>query len=85
MVGLVGGWQGVKINDPWNRGGGEGRIFCKSYCVCWGGGGGGSGGRIRILPLVFMFQKCSSFWGPSSLKRLLPITLSFLDSVLYEI
>ena len=39
--------------------------------------------RIRFLPLVFMFQKCLSFWGPSPPE--MPITLSFLDSVLYEI
>ena len=62
------GGRGSKINNPWNREGGEGHIFCKSYCVCvWGGKGGGGGNvrRIRILPLVFMFQKCLSFWGPS--------------------
>ena len=66
------GGRGSKINKPWNREWGEGHIFCKSYCVCvcvWGGGGGGLGRgkgnvrRIRILPLVFMFQKCLSFWG----------------------
>ena len=39
--------------------------------------------RIRILPLVFMFQKCLSFWGAFTPE--MPITLSFLDSVLYEI
>ena len=64
------GSRGSKINNPWNSEGGEGHIFCKSYCVCVcgrGEGGGGRGGgnvrRIRILPLVFMFQKCLSFWG----------------------
>ena len=52
------GGRGLKINNPWNREGGECHIFCKSYCVCVcvGGGGGGGGGmnvrRIRILPLV---------------------------------
>ena len=39
--------------------------------------------RIRILPLVFMFQKSLSFWGAFTPE--MPITLSFLDSVLYEI
>ena len=24
------GGRGSKLNNPWNRGGGEGRIFCKS-------------------------------------------------------
>ena len=39
------GGRGSKINNPWNREGGEGHIFCKSYCVCvCGGGGGGWGG-----------------------------------------
>ena len=69
------GGRGSKINNSWNREGGEGHIFCKSYCVCVceGGGGRGEGNvrRIRILPLVFMFQKCLSFWGPSPLKCLL--------------
>ena len=68
------GGRGSKINNPWNREGGEGHIFCKSYCVCvceGGGGGEGNVRRIRILPLVFMFQKCLNFWGPSPLKCLL--------------
>ena len=41
------GGRGSKINNPWNREGGEGHIFCKSYCVCVceGGGGGGRGMR----------------------------------------
>ena len=59
------GGRGSKINNPWNREGGEGHIFCKSYCVCvceGGEGGEGNVRRIRILPLVFMFQKCLSFW-----------------------
>ena len=56
------GGRGSKINNPWNREGGEGHIFCKSYCVCvCEGGGEGNVRRIRILPLVFMFQKCLSF------------------------
>ena len=41
------GGRGSKINNPWNREGGECHIFCKSYCVCvcvGGGGGGGEGG-----------------------------------------
>ena len=44
------GGRGSKINNPWNREGGEGHIFCKSYCVCvcvwWGGGGGGGEGGM---------------------------------------
>ena len=50
-----------------------------------GGGGGGGGGnvrRIRILPLVHvseMFKLLGAFTPE------MPITLSFLDSVLYEI
>ena len=35
------GGRASKINNPWNREGGEGHIFCKSYCVCVCGGGGG--------------------------------------------
>ena len=81
------GGRGSKITNPWNREGGEGHIFCNSYCVCVceGGGGRGEGNvrRIRILPLVFMFQKCLSFWGAFTPE--MPITLSFLDFVLYEI
>ena len=39
------GSRGSKINNPWNREGGEGNIFCKSYCVCvWGRGRGVGGG-----------------------------------------
>ena len=47
-----------------------------------GGGGGGDGRRIRILPLVFMFQK---YFKLGAFTPEMPITLSFLDSVLYEI
>ena len=68
------GGRGSKINNPWNREGGKCHIFCKSYCVCvceGGGRGEGNVRRIRILPLVFMFQKCLSFWGLSPLKCLL--------------
>ena len=74
--GRIGGWvaRGSKINNPWNREGGEGHIFRNSYCVCVCVGGGG----IRILPLVFMFQKCLSFWGPSPLKCLLLFPFSIL-------
>ena len=46
MVGLVGGWQGSEIKNPWNREGREGHIFCKAYCNCvcgWEGGGSGGG------------------------------------------
>ena len=41
------GGSGSKMNNHWNREGGEGHIFCKSYCVCVcvGGGGGEGGGR----------------------------------------
>ena len=79
------GGRGSKINNHWNREGGEGHIFCKSYCVCvcvWWGGGGGNVRRIRILPLVHvseMFKLLGAFTPE------MPITLSFLDSVLYEI
>ena len=66
------GGRGSKINNPWNREGGEGHIFCKSYCVCvCGGGGGGGCEEDQNSPLVFMFQKCLSFLGPSPLKCLL--------------
>ena len=43
------GGRGSKINNPWNREGEEGHIFCKSYCVCVceGGGGGGRGGECE--------------------------------------
>ena len=44
------GGRGSKINNPWNREGGEGHIFCKSYCVGGGGGEGWNVRRIRILP-----------------------------------
>ena len=39
------GGRGSKINNPWNREGGEGHIFCKSYCVCVCERGGGEGGE----------------------------------------
>ena len=86
MVGLVGGWQGVKINNPWNREGGEGHIFCKSYCVCVCEGGGGGGGECEddqnssiSLHVSEMFKLLGAFTPE------MPIILSFLDSVLYEI
>ena len=82
MVGLVGGWQGVKINNPWNREGGEGHIFCKSYCVCVCGGGGEceeDQNSSISLHVSEMFKLLGAF-TPEML-----ITLSFLDSVLYEI
>ena len=37
------GGRGSKINNPWNREGGEGHIFCKSYCVCVSVRGEGGG------------------------------------------
>ena len=37
------GGRGSKINNPWDREGGECHIFCKSYCVCVCVGGGGGG------------------------------------------
>ena len=42
------GGRGSKINNPWNREGGEGHIFCKSYCVCvWGGRARGRRGECE--------------------------------------
>ena len=42
------GGSGSKINNPWNREGGEGHIFCKSYCVCvCVGEEGGRGEYVR--------------------------------------
>ena len=88
------GGRGSEINNPWNREGGEGHIFCKSYCVCVcvGGGGGGAGvgggerGECEVdqnssisLHVSEMFKLLGAFTPE------MPITLSFLDSVLYEI
>ena len=82
------GGRGSKIKNPWNREGGEGHIFCKSYCncVCVGGGGGGQGGECEedqnssiSLHVSEMFKLLGAFTPE------MPITLSFLDSVLYEI
>ena len=80
------GGRGSKINNPWNREGGEGHIFCKSYCVCVCGGGGGGGGECEedqnssiSLHVSEMFKLLGAF----TLE--MPVTLSFLDSVLYEI
>ena len=40
------GGRGSKIKNPWNREGGEGHIFRKSYSNCvWGAGGGVGRGR----------------------------------------
>ena len=81
------GGRGSKINNPWNREGGEGHIFCKSYCVCVceGGGGGEGGGECEedqnssiSLHVSEMFKLLGAFTPE------MPITLSFLDSVLYE-
>ena len=81
------GGRGSKINNPWNREGGEGHIFCKSYCVCvYEGVGGGGGGECEedqnssiSLHVSEMFKLLGAFTPE------MPITLSFLDSVLYEI
>ena len=83
------GGRGSKINKPWNRELGEGHIFCKSYCVCvcgGGGGGGGEGGKCEedqnssiSLHVSEMFKLLGAFTPE------MPITLSCLDSVLYEI
>ena len=77
------GGRGSKINNPWNREGGEGHIFCKSYCVCvWGGGGGEceeDQNSSISLHVSEMFKLLGAFTPE------MPITLSFLDSVLYEI
>ena len=80
------GGRGSKINNPWNREGGEGHIFCKSYCVCVCEGGGEGGGECEedqnssiSLHVSEMFKLLGAFTPE------MPITLSFLDSVLYEI
>ena len=81
------GGRGSKINNPWNREGGEGHIFCESYCVvCVRGGGGGGGGECEedqnssiSLHVSEMFKLLGAFTPE------MPITLSFLYSVLYEI
>ena len=81
------GGRGSKINNPWNREGGEGHIFCKSYCVfvcVWGGGEGGGEceedqNSSICLHVSEMFKLLGAFTPE------MPITLSFLDSVLYEI
>ena len=81
------GGRGSKINNPWNREGGEGHIFCKSYCVCVCEGGGEEGGgeceedqnSSISLHVSEMFKLLGAFTPE------MPITLSFLDSVLYEI
>ena len=47
------GGRGSKINNPWNREGGEGHIFCKSYCVCVCAGVGGETGKgERVIYFV---------------------------------
>ena len=81
------GGRGSKINNPWNREGGECHIFCKSYCVCVCVGGGGGGGdeceedqNSSISHHVSEMFKLLGAITPE-----MPITLSFLDSVLYEI
>ena len=79
------GGRGSKINNLWNREGGEGHIFCKSYCVCVCEGGEGGGEceedqNSSISPHVSEMFKLLGAFTPE-----MPITLSFLDSVLYEI
>ena len=80
------GGRGSKINNPWNREGGEGHIFCKSYCFCVCVEGGGRRGECEedqnssiSLHVSEMFKLLGAFTPE------MPITLSFLDSVLYEI
>ena len=74
------GGRGSKINIPWNREGGEGHIFCKLYCV-WGGGGKCEEDQNSSISLHVseMFKLLGAFTPE------MPITLSFLDSVLYKI
>ena len=43
------GGRGSKIINPWNRKGGEGNIFCKSYCVCVCVRGGGMCGGSEFF------------------------------------
>ena len=38
------GSRGSKINNPWNREGGEGNILLVILCLCRGEGGWGEGG-----------------------------------------
>ena len=74
--------MGSKLNNPWNREGGEGHIFCKSYCVCvcvWGGVCEEDQNSSISLHVSEMFKLLGAFTPE------MPITLSFLDSVLYEI
>ena len=71
------GGRGSKINNRWNREGGEGHIFCKSYCVCvWGGGGCEEDQNSSISLHVSEMFRLGAFTPE------MPITLSFLDSVL---
>ena len=78
------GGRGSKINNPWNREGGEDHIFCKSYCVyvcVWRGGGECEEDQNSSISLHVseMFKLLGAFTPE------MPITLSFLESVLYEI
>ena len=68
---------GSKINNRWNREGGEGHIFCKSYCVCVGGCEEDQNSSISLHG--------SEMFNLGAFTPEMPITLSFLDSVLYEI
>ena len=67
------GGRGSKINNPWNREGGEGHIFRKSYCVCVCVGGDQN--SSISLHVSEMFKFLGAFTPE------MPITLSFLDTV----
>ena len=69
---------GSKINNPWNREGGEGHIFCKSYMyyVCVGGEGRG-GGCEEDQNSSISLHVSEMFWGPSPLKCLLLFLFRF--------
>ena len=77
------GGRGSKINNPWNREGGEGHIFCKSYCVCVCEGGGGDCEEDQNSSISLHVSEMFKLLGAFTPE--MPITLSFLDSVLYEI
>ena len=79
------GGRGSKINNPWNREGGEGHIFCKSYCVyeCDRGKGGGECEEDQNSSISLHVSEMFKLLGAFTPE--MPITLSFLDSVLYEI
>ena len=64
------GGRGSKINNLWNKEGGEGHIFCKSYCVCGGGGGGGCE-EDQNSSISHHVSEMFKLLGPSPLKCLL--------------